>query len=76
MAMVKIDSLVIAPRILGDLTGRTVTVCLQSPNGIRQDQQVTFFAAPWHYGNNIGLTEVGRTDLTADQVHQSTIDEL
>jgi hypothetical protein len=52
-----------------------VTIYLQSPNGIRQDQQVTFFAAPWHYGNNIGLTEVGRTDLTADEVQQSTIDE-
>jgi hypothetical protein len=75
MAMVKIDNVVIAPRSLGDLTGETVTVYLQSPNGIREDQQVTFFAAPWHYGNNLGLIEVGRTDLTAGEVQQSTIDE-
>jgi hypothetical protein len=75
MAMVKIDKVVYAPMSLGDLTGQTVTVHLRSPNGIKQDQQVTIFGAPFHYGNNIGLTEVGRTDLTADQVRQSTIDE-
>jgi hypothetical protein len=75
MITVKIGKVVIAPRILGDLTGQTVTVFLQSPKGMREGQQVTLFAAPWHYGNNLGLIEVGRTDLTAGEVQQSTIDE-
>ena len=52
-----------------------MTIYLESPNGIRKDQQLTFFAAHWHYGSNIGLTEVGRTDLTAEGVRQSVIDE-
>jgi hypothetical protein len=75
MVVVHIDDVVIAPRTLGDLKGQALTVYLKSPNGVKKNQKVTFFATGWHYGNNIGVIEVGRTDLTADEVRKDTIDE-
>ena len=75
MAMVKVDEVVIAPRTLGNIKGKTITVYLQSNDGLTNDQQWTFFATSWHYGNNIGVTEVGRTELSANQIREDTINE-
>ncbi len=75
MALVNINKVVIAPRMLGDITGDTITVYLQSNNELKKDQQITLFATNWHYGENIGVIEIGRTDLSAKEIGQDTIDE-
>jgi hypothetical protein len=75
MATVRIEEVIIAPRDLGDLTGKIVTVYLQSVQGIRPGQLATFFARSWHYGETIGVVEVGRTTEGTAEVRQATIEE-
>jgi hypothetical protein len=65
MATVGVEEVVIAPRDVGDLTGKTITVYLQSTQGIEADQEAMFFATNWHYGNNIGVVEIGRIAVPA-----------
>src|SRR5215216_5833477 len=75
MATVLVEDVVLAPRDLGDLVGKTITVYLQSTKGIKSGQYSTIFAKSWHYGKNIGVIEVGRTTLTADRIRGATIQE-
>jgi len=76
MATVEVEEVVIAPRDLGDLTGKTITVYLQSTQGIDAGQEVMFFATSWHYGNNIGVVEIGRTTMAATaEARQAVIGE-
>ena len=75
MAMVRVDDVVVAPPILGDLTGRTITVYLESAKGVRANDQATFFATSWHYGRNIGVLEIGRTSMSAAELRPAVIDE-
>jgi hypothetical protein len=75
MALVQIDEVIVAPPSLGDLTGKTVTVYLESSRGVKVNDLATFFATGWHYGRNIGVVEIGRTSMTAADLRHSTIDE-
>src|SRR6266550_1293419 len=75
MATVRVDNVTLAPRDLGDLTGKTITVYLQSTQGIRAGQVATFFAKSWHYGKRIGVVEVGRTDVATAEVRKAVIEE-
>jgi hypothetical protein len=81
MATVQIEDVALAPRDLGDLRGRTVTVYLETTEGLEAGQQATFFARGWHYGRNIGVievggvTQVGRTSARAADLRQAVIAE-
>src|SRR5262245_17585901 len=75
MAMVRVDEVIVAPPILGDLTGKTVTVYLESSRGVRADNRATFFATSWHYGRNIGVIEIGRTSMSPAELRQTVITE-
>ena len=74
MALVEVEEVVIAPRGLGDLEGSTVTVYLQSTEGNRPDQTATFFASSWHYGQTIGVVEVGRTTVATSEIRQAVFE--
>ncbi len=81
MATVQVEDVALAPRHLGDLTGRTVTVYLETTEGLDVGQQATFFARSWHYGRNIGVVEVsgvrevGRASFRAGDIRQAVIAE-
>jgi hypothetical protein len=75
MATVRVNEVIVAPPVLGDLTGKTVTVYLQSPKGIRSKDEAIFFATSWHYGRNIGVMEIGRTSMATAKLSQTVIDE-
>jgi hypothetical protein len=75
MSMVRIDEVIVAPASLGDLTGKTVTVYLESSRGVKANDQAIFFATSWHYGRTIGVTEIGRTSMSADELRRRVIDE-
>jgi hypothetical protein len=75
MAMVRIDEVVVAPPMLGDLTGKTLTIYLESAEGVQANDQATFFATSWHYGRNIGVVEIGRTSTPAAELRQNVTDE-
>lgn len=70
MALVRIDDVIVAPPLLGDLTDRTVTVYL-AELGAKAKDTATFFATSWHYGKTIGVVEIGRTSATAASLRQS-----
>jgi hypothetical protein len=73
MALVNVDDVVMSPSILGELSGKSVTVSLQSIEGVEAGQIMTFFASPFYYGKNVGLLEIGRTTLSAAEIRQVTI---
>jgi hypothetical protein len=79
MVTVQVEEVALAPRDLGDLRGRTVTVYLETTEGLKAGQQATFFARGWHYGRNIGVIEVGgvkevgRTSSRAAVLRQAVI---
>jgi hypothetical protein len=81
MATVEVEDVALAPRQLGDLTGQTVTVYLETRQGIEVGQRATFFANSWHYGRNIGVVEVsgvrqlGRPSFRAADIRQTVIAE-
>jgi hypothetical protein len=73
MVLVNVDDVIMSPRILGELSEKSVTVSLQSIEGIEEGQMMTFFATQFYYGKNIGLLEIGRTSLSAVEIRQMTI---
>jgi len=75
MAIVQVEDVVVAPPSLGDLTGRRLTVHLQSTAGIEPKQSLTFFATSWHYGTNVGVIEVGRTSTRASELRRRVVDQ-
>jgi hypothetical protein len=75
MALVQVGEIVFAPPALGDLTGKTVTVYLESARDLKNNDQATFFATSWHYGKNIGVIEIGRTDTDVAELRQSIAGE-
>jgi hypothetical protein len=81
MATVEVEEVALAPRDLGDLRGRTLTIYLETAEGIEPGQHATFFAQSWHYGKNIGVIEVGgarefgRTSLRATDLKEEVIAE-
>jgi hypothetical protein len=81
MATVQVEEVALAPRDLGDLRGRTVTIYLETTEGLEAGQQATFFAQGWHYGRNIGVIEVsgvrgvGRTSFRAADLREAVLAE-
>jgi hypothetical protein len=81
MATVEVEEVALAPRELGELRGQTVTVYLDTTEGLEAGQQATFFAQSWHYGRHIGVIEVsgtrevGRTRFRATDLKQAVIAE-
>jgi hypothetical protein len=73
--MVRVDEVVVAPPNLGRLAGKTITLYLTSSRGVKANDEATFFATSWHYGRNIGVTEIGRTSTSAADLRQRVIDE-
>jgi hypothetical protein len=65
-AVVKIDTVLLAPKDLGDLTGKDVTILLRDTYAVEQGQQAIFFATSWMYGTSIALREIDRTEGRGD----------
>jgi hypothetical protein len=74
MATVEVDAVALAPNDVGDLRGQTITVVAQK-EGLEPNQQLTFFARSWHYGQTIGVVEVGRTTVPVTEIRAALIDE-
>ena len=71
MALVRINDVILAPPLLGDLIGQTITVYLDAERGAKPKDTAIFFATSWHYGKTIGVIEIGRTATTADSLRQA-----
>jgi len=71
MVTVEVEDVALAPRSLGDLRGQTITVYVESTEGLEEGQQLTFFGRSWHYGRTIGIVEVGRTATPAAEMRQA-----
>lgn len=75
MALVRVDDVIVAPPLLGNLAGQTVTVYLEAGRGAKAKETATFFATSWHYGRTIGVIEIGRTSATAASLRRDVSDE-
>jgi hypothetical protein len=47
--IVKVDEVLVAPAILGDYTGKDVTVQLNQPGAVETGKQFVFFTTSWIY---------------------------
>jgi hypothetical protein len=61
-AVVRIDEILRAPRVLGERAGTDVTVLLARVSGTRVEQQAVFFTTSWMYGSGLAVAEVGRME--------------
>lgn len=59
-AIVKVDEVLEAPELLGDFTGKEITVLLKDPDKTKAGEQAIFFSNGWLYGKSIAVVEVGR----------------
>lgn len=59
-AVVKVDHIYTPADILGDLTGKQVTVQLQQGKAMDSGDKAVFFTNGWIYGKGIAFMEVGR----------------
>jgi hypothetical protein len=75
MAIVQVGEVVVSPPVLGDLTGKNVTVYLESAKDVKANDEATFFATSWHYGRNLGVVEIGRTSMAPADLRQAAIEE-
>jgi hypothetical protein len=75
MATVDVVDVVLAPNQLGDLRGQTITIFAAEGERLKPDQQFTFFARSWHYGETIGVMEVGRTTAPVRDLRAGLIAE-
>src|SRR5215467_9379693 len=75
MALVRVVEVIVAPPTVGDLTGRTITVYLESTRDLRANAEATFFATSWHYGRNIGVIEIARTATPVAELRPRVVDE-
>jgi hypothetical protein len=62
-AIVKVEEVILAPSVLGDLTGKDVTVELTAARTEDQGRHAVFFADPWLYGDGVAVREIGRQEL-------------
>jgi hypothetical protein len=76
MVIMDIQEVVVAPRDLGKLVGKKVTVYMQSTLGLKRGQLLTIFGKSWHYGKNIGIIEVDRSAVDAKRIREGAISEL
>jgi hypothetical protein len=61
-AVVRVDTVVSAPELVGDLAGKDVTVRLADKAGgsVRRGQRLLFLATSLHYGEQIAVAEIAR----------------
>jgi hypothetical protein len=64
-AIVRVEEVLLAPHVLGDLTGKEVTVVLRAPQAGDQGRRAVFFTEPWLYGEGVAVREIGRQELRA-----------
>jgi len=63
LAIVRVDEIVSGAAVFQNLTGQRITVRLQNPAAARAGNQRIFFTKGWHYGESIGVVEVGAIDV-------------
>lgn len=67
-AVVRIERVFRAPEVVGDQTGRTITIQLRKPD-VKRGARALFFATGWLYGESIAVMEEGRASADdADKI--------
>jgi hypothetical protein len=74
-AIVKISQVYTPADILGDLTGRQVTVQLKQGTPMGTGEKAVFFTNGWIYGKSIAFMEVGRMKEDQGDKLKTTVDE-
>ena len=74
-AVVRVERVFRAPELVGDQTGRRITIQLRKPD-VKRGSRAIFFATGWLYGESIAVVEVGRAsednmDKLAEQLENA-----
>lgn len=59
MAVVRVDSVINASKILSDFTGKQITVTLKDPSSVKKNESKIFFTRTVYFGESLGVDEIG-----------------
>ena len=77
-AVVRVDEVIAAPEVVGNLTGREVTVQLSEAGPLSRGSRHLFLATSLHFGDEIAVAEIGRVPYgrrVQDQLRDAVLDE-
>jgi hypothetical protein len=57
--VVTVQRILLSPDILGDYTGRSITMLARAPGALQVGQQAVFFTQGWMLGDGVAVREVG-----------------
>jgi hypothetical protein len=74
-AIVAVDRIVHAPKLLSDYEGKNITVRLSSQGKVKVGQTALFYTNPTEWGENIAVTSIGHQPLNkvSDKLSRSAI---
>jgi hypothetical protein len=62
-AVITVDEVIRAPQVLGELTGKQITVQWSEAGALEERGQAVFFTDPWLYGDGVAVREIGRLEV-------------
>jgi hypothetical protein len=72
LVVARVDRAIRADPVLGDLTGKLITIVAPAPESLALGQQVVFFTNSWIHGRGIAVREVAHLDTSqADAAAQA-----
>lgn len=66
LAIVRVDEILTGAPVFRGLTGQRITVRLRRPADARAGAPSVFFTRGWHYGDDIGVEEIGQLPVVGD----------
>ena len=66
LAIVRVDTVLRAPPLLGALRGKRITIQLIARRPMKAGAKALFYATSWLYGDGIGVVEVARESVPKD----------
>lgn len=66
LAVVRVDTVLRAPPVLGPLGGKRITIQLISGRPMKAGAKALFYATSWLYGDGIAVVEVARESVPGD----------
>lgn len=76
LMVVRLDRSLRADPVLGDLTGKMVTVLPRTPGALRVGQKAVFLANSWIHDRGIAVREVEHMDLQQENLVASAVSQL
>ncbi len=76
VAVVRIDRPLRVNPVLGDLSGKLITVAMATPGSLQPGQKAVFFTNSWVHGRGIAVREVSHVNISEEDAVAATVTQL